>query len=270
MDETIIRKGAAAALAVIAILQMSPIIEGSFTHEAVGAVFFLLALMHLGMNSWWFKKSFTGVFHGRRAFLTVIDLLLLADVIGLAVSSPFVSMYLFNFLDLDGALFGRRLHLLTGTWAIILMGAHFGAHLTYIRESLADREIIVPNWITAALWGASAVLGAASFYDLKLIDYLTLDELFVFFDDAKPPILFYAEYAAVFLGCAALSDAAGLILAKLAPKPVKDAPVDESRNAMAKSFCVVLAIAVIALFSELVIPEDLFGAQGESSEQSAP
>ncbi len=102
---------------------------GDTAHEWVGAGIFVLFLCHHILNRRWWKGLFRGKYTAVRILQAEIDLLTLAAMLGLMVSSVILSNEVFAFLHIRGHLsFARRLHMASAYWGFLLMAAHLGLH----------------------------------------------------------------------------------------------------------------------------------------------
>lgn len=79
---------------------MAYMITGQEVHEWLGAVMLLLFIVHHILNFNWIKNLFKGKYTTIRIFSTLINILLLFDIIGLAVSGIMMSGYVFDFLNI--------------------------------------------------------------------------------------------------------------------------------------------------------------------------
>ena len=162
---------------------------GPVMHEALGATFILLVLLHLWLNRKWLLNLFKGRYNAARAVLVLADVLLVADVVTLLVSGVLMSKVLD--LPVEGWMdFARTAHLLASYWGFAIMSFHIGLHWRKF-----------PLWVLAPM-----AYGAWAFVNRQLGEYMFLKSQFVFFDFEEPIIYFLMDYIAIMilfagLGC---------------------------------------------------------------------
>ena len=174
---------------------------GDTAHEWVGAGLFILFVLHHVLNWHWWAGIFKGKYTAARVLQTVVNLLTLAAMAGLIVSSVILSNEVFAFLHIKGHMsFARRLHMATSYWGFLLMMAHLGLHwgmlLGMARKAGKTRRS--PGAPLLAFLGALIVVyGAAVMVKRDLATYLFLRAEFVFLDFDESKILFYMDYLAI-------------------------------------------------------------------------
>ena len=106
---------------------MAEILTGQEAHEWLGVGMALCFILHLALNSSWFKNLFKGSYSPTRALQTMVNLLLCADILALTISGIMMSGFVFSWLKVRGGMIlARRLHLFASYWGLILMSAHSG------------------------------------------------------------------------------------------------------------------------------------------------
>lgn len=101
---------------------------GIMCHEWLGAVLFGLIIIHNALNFRWYTSLVRGPYNARRVGWTAVNLGLLAAMSAAACSGVMVSQHVFSFLQLDGSLLWRKVHLTSAYWGLILTGMHIGLH----------------------------------------------------------------------------------------------------------------------------------------------
>ena len=94
------------------------------------------------------------------------------------------------------------MHLVCSHWLFVLTGLHLGLHwnmiLGVIRKAAgATAPSAMRTLILRLMAAAVAAYGIYAFVKHRLIDYLFLRTMFVFFDYEQPPLQFLAEYLAM-------------------------------------------------------------------------
>ena len=189
-----------AAMTLALLLLMGYHLWGDTAHEWVGAGIFLLFAAHHILNWHWWKGLFKGKYSAVRILQTVIDLLTLAAMLGLVVSSVILSNEVFAFLHIRGHMsFARRLHMASAYWGFLLMAAHLGLHWGMFLKMAQGttlsgiRRTVLPTLLGAVV----AVYGAAAMVKRVLSTYLFLRAEFVYLDFGESKILFYLDYLAM-------------------------------------------------------------------------
>lgn len=179
---------------------------GDVAHEWVGAGTFLLFIAHHILNAGWWRSLAKGRYTPARVLQLVLDLLVLAAMLGLMVSGVLLSNHVFAFLPFAGGMgFARLLHMAASYWGFVLMALHLGLHwnmvLGMVRRAAGGRpagSAGITRGVVCNVIGASiAVYGLAAFFRRGLLSYLLVRTQFVFFDYAEPAPLFYFDYLAM-------------------------------------------------------------------------
>jgi len=176
---------------------------GDTAHEWVGAGMFVLFLLHHALNWRWWKGLIKGRYTSVRVFQLVVDLLVLAAMLGLMVSGVILSRNVFSFLPIQGGTaFARVLHMVSAYWGFVLMAAHLGLHwgmLLGMARKLGETQLSGrPHSIFPTLLGGGiALYGAVALIRRGLPTYLFVQTEFVFLDYGESKILFYLDYLAM-------------------------------------------------------------------------
>lgn len=173
---------------------------GDTAHEWAGAGILVLFLCHHVLNWRWWRGLFKGKYTAIRILQVIIDLLVLAAMLGLMVSGVILSNEVFAFLRIRGHLsFARRLHMASAYWGFLLMAAHLGLHWgSFLKKFQKTRlsgklQSILPTLLGAAI----AAYGVAAMVKRDLVTCLFLRAEFVFLDFSESKILFYLDYLAI-------------------------------------------------------------------------
>lgn len=166
-------------------------------HEYLGVVTLILMIIHNILNIKWYKNIFKGKYSFQRVMYLCIDLLLLIDTIGIAVSSIMISANVFAFLNIPTTMLGRKIHMLCTAWGFVLISAHIGLHLNSIISRLKDKlKKSTFEYVLYFLMLLVVIYGGYSFISNKLWEDMFLMNDFKFFEFDKSPIIFYLEYIA--------------------------------------------------------------------------
>ena len=117
------------AMTVLLFLLMAYLLVGETAHEWLGLAMFLLFILHHVLNWRWYRSLFKGKYTPIRILQTLLNILLLASMIGLMVSGIILSRKVFDFLPVSGGMgFARMLHMLASYWGFLFMSLHLGLH----------------------------------------------------------------------------------------------------------------------------------------------
>ncbi|MGN0016052.1 MAG: DUF4405 domain-containing protein [Candidatus Avelusimicrobium sp.] len=130
---------------------------GVLRHERLGVILFVLFAVHNAIHFRWYASLFRGPYNAYRTVWAGINIGLLAAMLAVALSGVMISQHVFGFLEINGSLFWRRLHLCASYWGLILTGAHIGLHLP-------QRPQGTPVKILCLLFGAYGLYACAALH----------------------------------------------------------------------------------------------------------
>lgn len=170
-------------------------------HEITGAAMLVLFILHHILNGNWYRALGKGKYRSGRIFLTVVDAVLLVDMLLLMFSGIAMSHYVFRFLDLPvSKAWARGMHMTASYAGFLLMGFHIGIHYGMIlgivkkavsisrMEKQNERKKSVVTWILRSVAVLIAIYGAYALYTRKFMDYISQKVMFAFFDYEEPVI----------------------------------------------------------------------------------
>ncbi len=177
---------------------------GEMVHEWLGATMLVLFVVHHVLNFRWFKFFVKGKYTLVRIFNAIVNLLLLADMLCLAISGIVLSRYVFSFLPIEGgASFARRLHMLGSYWGLALMSVHIGMHWTMVLRMFCKATALPPSGrrkvVIQVCCLTVSVYGVYAFITRQILDYMMLKIQFVFFDFNETLFLFLLDYLAIII-----------------------------------------------------------------------
>jgi hypothetical protein len=179
------------ALALLLIIQMPYILVGERIHEWVGVIFLILIWVHVKLNQAacraMFRRFWSSPFRLANCLITSLAG---ASFIGLLISAPYISKFVFSFLHISGGTaFGRTAHLLCAYWGFVFFSLHLGLHFD---KALGLARLGAPapapsKSLAAPIVTVLAVaLGLKAFLANHIGAYLFLRQQFVFFDFEAP------------------------------------------------------------------------------------
>lgn len=171
---------------------------GEKFHEIAGTMMFALFIAHHIMNIGWYKALFKGRYTARRAFQTILNMLLLVFMIMQPVSGVLMSKHMYTFIHLPGTSTAREVHLLFAYWGFVLMCLHVGTHLGTPLGKLQRNKKKV--WYAViGIMAVISIYGCYAFVKRQLSDYMFRRAAFVFFDFNEPRMWFFLDYLAIMI-----------------------------------------------------------------------
>lgn len=188
-------------LTVFLLLLMPYGMVGEAAHEWIGVGMLLLFIIHHILNRKWLRGLAKGRYTPLRILQTTVVFLILAGMIGSAVSGMILSSHVFDFLDIRGfSAPARVVHMLSAYWGFVLMALHLGFHWGMI-TGMMRRAFPEPSprrtGIARIVAAAIACYGCYAFIKRDIFDYMFLRTHFVFFDYSEPLVFFILDYVAV-------------------------------------------------------------------------
>ncbi len=179
------------AMTLLLIVLMAYYITGNLLHEWLGAALYLLFILHHLLNLPWYRALLKGRYHAVRTVHTVLNLLLLASMLGLMASSVMISRNVFGFLGIRTSEFGRRLHMVSAAWSFVLMSAHLGLHW-----GVAASRVNISPHICRRIAIALSTYGLFAFLSQQVGAKMLLMVKHTIFN-GETALLFFADYAAI-------------------------------------------------------------------------
>lgn len=187
---------------------------GSLIHEIIGMTLIILFFIHLWLNRWWIKTLFTGRYNLTRIILTLVNVILIADMI-LILASGLIMSRIFEFTNTESLMsFARESHIAASFLGYVIMSFHAGLNWHIFSAMMFKRRKpgkILPHVVA----GAFMIWGVIAFIRRNIWEYMTLESPFVFFDFDEPFMYFIADYIAVMILFACLGHYMVLALRKL-------------------------------------------------------
>lgn len=197
-------------------LQMAHSMIGEVFHEWLGIAMLIMFALHHVLNFRFLAALPKGKYTPHRIFLSVIDLLLLADMLALMVSAVMISHHVFAFLPIAGGTELARLVHLSGThWGFALMSMHIGLHFhmaTGMVQKKLPKSSRISKLLSRAICAVVAVYGLYAFLGRQLLDYMLLKTQFVFFDFSEPITHFMLDYISMMVLFGAIGYYIGKVL----------------------------------------------------------
>ena len=187
----------------IFVILMGHHITENLIHEILGTILFILFIIHHILNYKYYKTIFKGKYNLKRTFILVIDLLLLISMIGMMISAINISSDVFTFLNIPTTIFGRQLHMVSTSWAFVIMSIHLGLHLgVFINKLNKKMKNSVLEYVYYLILILIVIYGVYSFKKVNFISDMFLLNAFKFYDFNESPIIFYLHVisSSLFIG----------------------------------------------------------------------
>ncbi len=187
--------------AAVLLLLMTYELIGQVSHELLGAVMFVLFVLHHILNSGWTKNLIKGRYTALRILQTVLVVLVLFSMAGSMLSGVMLSRHIFSFLSFgSGLLFARNLHMLSAYWGFVFMSLHLGFHCNMMMgmaKRLTKNPSAMRTWALRSIAALIAGYGVNAFVKRGIGSYLLLQNQFAFFDFEEPILQFLLDYIVV-------------------------------------------------------------------------
>ena len=164
---------------------------GNRAHEILGILFFVLFLIHNGLNA----RQYRFLLRGRGAY--PLWVCIAADAgSALVIARDTVPQG----WSLPGAAVGRKVHMAAAAWSFVLMSLHTGFHAgmpigigRLCLRRCGRRTAAAAGVVGRLLVGAAAVYGAVAFILRRLYSDLFLLSEFKFMDFGESPFRFFVD-----------------------------------------------------------------------------
>ena len=180
---------------------MAYMLAGEVLHEWLGAGVLVLFILHHALNFQWIKNLFRGKYTLSRIVKTIVNVLILLMIIGLAYSGIVLSRHVFADLDIHASRANARsIHMFCSYWGFVLMSLHFGFHWDIflgIARKFTKKKSVLRNTVLRVLAAGIAGYGIYAFQKREISSYLMMKIQFAFFDMEESLFLFITEYLAV-------------------------------------------------------------------------
>ena len=187
-------------LLVCALLLLMPYsLIGETFHEWLGIGMGLLVLLHLFLNRGWIPSLGRGRYSAYRTFQTVIALLCLAVMAGVAASGLLLSNHVFPDLRVrvwEGC--AVQLHLGGSFWGFVLMSLHLELHWEIVWNHTRTLPAVSRKILRVSGWLA-ALYGVFAFWKRDFPKYLLLRTHFLMFEDGDTVPAFLLDYLAIMI-----------------------------------------------------------------------
>ena len=195
--KTIVKCCVDAAMFVLFLLLMGEFLLKE-AHLWIGIAVAFLFILHTALNYKWYKALFKGKYSTMRIVQTVVNFLLLVNLIICIVSGVLVLPDVFIGYEIN-----VKIHLITSTWTFILMSVHLGLHWS-IFVGIASKGDLPDGLKTALKWVFRIILCVIVLYGIYIFverrfweEMLLLIDYQKEYDYSKTPLVYIVESIAL-------------------------------------------------------------------------
>lgn len=172
---------------------MGFVFTGRLVHEWLALGMMAVLALHHAINSHWVKNLRRGRYDATRIMTTVVNILMLIDILVLFATGALLSKYALGWLGLKPYRppYCHAIHIAAAYWGLILMGLHIGLHTPWIVGVLRLGKRPGLRLACRTLCLAIAAYGVYTFVAQRVGDYLTAASHFV--NCETTPLLFMLE-----------------------------------------------------------------------------
>ncbi|WP_428054516.1 DUF4405 domain-containing protein [Candidatus Avelusimicrobium stercoris] len=148
-------------------------------HEILGVGLFALFIWHNLLNRGWYKTLFRGEWPLKRIGWAAVNLLLLADMVGLGISGVMLSRDVFAFLGLSGSWSAKQYHTFFAYWGLLLVAVHLGLHLKQLFSPLGLKLSTKARRLMHGAATCVILAGIYEFISFRLFERLAFQAFFL-------------------------------------------------------------------------------------------
>lgn len=189
-------------MVVLMLTALASPLTGNTIHEILGVSMLGLFFVHNILNWRWYKTALKGKPNVLRVLQIAVNLLLLAAMLVLMVSAVPISYTVFAFINVNGGLIARKLHILAAYWGFILMSVHLGMHWGMVMGAVHKMTRITnTNHIRTMVLRIMTVLIAAcgvyASFDRDVGSKLILYYTYSYWNFDESAMFFFTDYLAI-------------------------------------------------------------------------
>lgn len=211
MKKMMIKRLVDVLMTLVLFMLMGFMVTGQELHEWFGTGMLLLVFFHNILNYRWYSSLKKGTYGACRIVWVTLNFLLLIAIISAAMSGIAMSGYVYSFLDLGISMsFAREAHLASVYWSFLLMSLHLGLHWEMIMGAARKMSgLTTPNRVRRICLRLTVIIlsfmGAEAWWRHDLFSYMTMKNMFAFFDFEQPVFHFFMDYLNMMIlwGCIA-------------------------------------------------------------------
>lgn len=180
---------------------MTYMLAGEVLHEWLGIGILVLFILHRALNFQWIKNLFRGKYTISRIVKTIVNILILVMIIGLAYSGIVLSRHVFANWEIHASRANARsIHMFCSYWGFVLMSLHFGFHWDMflgIAGKFTKKKSVLRTAVLRVLAAGIAGYGIYAFQKRDIGSYMIMKIQFVFFNMDESLLVFIMDYLTV-------------------------------------------------------------------------
>ena len=185
--ETIIKLSVDIAMTALFFIMLSYPLTEDTMHEIIGIIVFALFIAHHFLNRKWYKALVKGRYAVVRIIHTIVNMLLLAAVVGIMISAFSISQVVIPFSKWIDIPYAREIHMFCAYWAFILIAVHIGLHWSTMigmvcKKNKEKEPGLWKNRSAKIVAAFIALYGIYAFIKREIGSYLLLHNSFVFWN----------------------------------------------------------------------------------------
>lgn len=184
------------------LLLMAFHLTGQQLHEIFGTITLVCFIVHHVLNWKWHQNILNGRYNTTRKIVTILNIVLLIDILCLGVSGMLMSDFVFSFIPSFGLIsLARKTHMIASYLGFVLMSVHLGFHWNMIFIQLKKKMKIKSKYIELLIYNIFpcfiCITGLFFFMKNDLLSYMFYIESFVFFDYEITILQFIGQYLTI-------------------------------------------------------------------------
>lgn len=184
------------------LFQMSYSLIGEDRHKWHGIALLILFALHNTLNRGFYKSLLRGKYGPFRIFQMLLTFLAVLSMAGAMISGLSMARDIVPFVPfkLRGST-ARELHMVSVYWGFVILSLHLGVHwrmvLGLMKKKAPVLQMKAGRFVLRTAGLFLAVYGGYTFLKRDIGLYMTLQNMFVFFDFEEPLVFFILDYLAV-------------------------------------------------------------------------
>ncbi|MFK0161208.1 DUF4405 domain-containing protein [Rhizobium sp. NPDC090279] len=175
---------------------------GNTVHELAGTGLFLLIAIHNVFNRHWWAAFSQTPRQTKAVTYIILNMVLIAAVVTLFVTSVMISRLVFDFLPINGGFTAKQIHIAAAYWLLVIVSLHIGFRWSVVMLAIRRLFGINPGsptrtLVLRVLALALVIYGIKSWIDLGVTDKLLMRITMDFWDFNASTVGFFTRLAAI-------------------------------------------------------------------------
>ena len=185
---------------ILFMLLMADRYTGNIAHELIGITLIFIIIIHNYIHKQWYINLLNIFNHKTFIIRTILNIIMVFILSGTIISSLFISKTVFTFLEFNGGILSRTIHIFFAHWLFIISSLHLGIYwrrMNNIILKYTNFHIKYKNKFILLIT-IFACYGIYAFYQRELIYPLTMQSAFMMWSEDESIGLFILDYIAIF------------------------------------------------------------------------